>query len=34
MDMFKQWKREDYQKKLWNGIQQEEENEEDLNSRR
>jgi hypothetical protein len=31
MDMFREWKREDYQKKLWNGVHQEEENEEDLN---
>jgi hypothetical protein len=30
MDMFKEWKREGYQKKLWNGIHQE-ENKEDLN---
>jgi hypothetical protein len=32
MDMFKEWKREGYQKKLRNGVHQEEENEEDLNS--
>ena len=31
MDMFQEWKREDYQKKLWNGVHQEEENEVDLN---
>ena len=31
MDMFREWKRGDYQKKLWNGAHQEEENEEDLN---
>ena len=30
MDMFREWKRGDYQKKLWNGAHQEEENEEDL----
>jgi hypothetical protein len=30
--MFKEWKREVYQKKLRNGVHQEEENEEDLNS--
>ena len=29
--MFKEWKRGDYQKKLWNGAHQEEENEVDLN---
>ena len=28
--MFREWKRGDYQKKLWNGAHQEEENEEDL----
>jgi len=31
MDMFQEWKREDYQKKLWNGVHQEEENKVDLN---
>ena len=31
MDMFRVWKREDSQKKLWNGVHQEEENEVDLN---
>ena len=31
MDMFKEWKRGDYQKKVWNGFHWEEENEEDLN---
>jgi len=31
MDMFREWKREDYHKKLWNGVHQEEENEEYLN---
>ena len=31
MDMFKEWQREDYQKKLWNVAHQEEENEVDLN---
>ena len=31
MDVFQEWKREDYQKKLWNGVHQEEENEVDLN---
>ena len=30
MDMFREWKRGDYQKKLWNGAHQEEENEVDL----
>jgi hypothetical protein len=30
MDMFKEWKREGCQKKLWNGVHQEEENEIDL----
>ena len=30
MDMFREWKRGDYQKKLWNGAHQEEENKEDL----
>jgi len=30
MDMFREWKRVDYQKKLRNGAHQEEENEEDL----
>ena len=25
MDMLKEWKREDYQKKWWNGVHQEEE---------
>ena len=29
--MFKEWKREDCQKKWWNGVHQEEENEVDLN---
>ena len=28
--MFREWKRGDYQKKLWNGAHQVEENEEDL----
>jgi hypothetical protein len=32
MEMFKELKREGYQKKLWNGVHQEEENEEDLTS--
>ena len=31
MDMFKEWKRGDCQKKLWNGAHQEKENEVDLN---
>jgi hypothetical protein len=31
MDMFKDWKRENCQKNLWNGVHQEEENEVDLN---
>ena len=31
MDMFKEWKRGDYQKKLWTGALQEEEIEVDLN---
>jgi len=31
MDMSKEWKRGDWQKKLWNDIHQEEENEVDLN---
>ena len=31
MDMFREWKRGDYQKKLRNGAHQEEENEVDLN---
>ena len=31
MDMFNEWKRGDCQKKLWNGVHQEEENEVDLN---
>jgi hypothetical protein len=31
MDMFKEWKREEYQKKLLNDVHQEEENEVDLN---
>ena len=31
MDMFNEWKRGDYQKKLRNGVHQEEENEVDLN---
>ena len=31
MDMFKEWKRGDYQSKIWNGTHQEEENEVDLN---
>ena len=31
MDMFNEWKREDCQKKLWNGAHQEEENVVDLN---
>jgi hypothetical protein len=26
----KEWKRESYQKKFWNGVHQEEENKEDL----
>jgi len=30
MDMFREWKRGDCQKKLWNGAHQEEENEVDL----
>ena len=30
MDMFTEWKRGDYQKKLWSWAHQEEENEEDL----
>ena len=30
LDMFREWKRGDYQKKLWNGAHQEEENEVDL----
>ena len=30
MDMFREWKRGDCQKKLWNGAHQEEENKEDL----
>ena len=30
MDMFREWKRGDYQKELWSGAHQEEENEEDL----
>ena len=30
MVVFREWKRRDYQKKLWNGAHQEEENEEDL----
>ena len=30
MDMFREWKRGDYQKMLWNGAHQEEENEVDL----
>ena len=29
MDMFREWKRGDYQKKLRNGAHQEEENKED-----
>jgi hypothetical protein len=32
MDMFREWKREDSQNRLWNGIHQEEENEADLTS--
>ena len=31
MDMFKDWNRGDYQKKLWNGAHQGEENKVDLN---
>jgi hypothetical protein len=31
MAMFKEWKKEDCQKKLWNGLYWEEENEEDIN---
>ena len=31
VDMFKEWKRGDYQKKLCNGVHQEEENYIDLN---
>ena len=31
IDMFKELKKEDCQKKLWNGVHQEEENEVDLN---
>ena len=31
MDMFKEWNSEDCQKKLWNGVHQEKENEVDLN---
>jgi len=31
MDMFREWKRGDYQKNLWNDVNQEEENEVDLN---
>jgi hypothetical protein len=31
MYMFREWKREDCQKKWWNGVHQEEENEVDLN---
>jgi hypothetical protein len=31
MDMFREWKRKDCQKKLCNGVHQEEENEVDLN---
>jgi len=31
MGMSKEWKMGDYQKKLWNGVHQEEENEVDLN---
>jgi len=31
MDMSREWKRGDCQKKLWNGVHQEEENEVDLN---
>ena len=31
MDMFKEWNGGDYEKKLWNGAHQEEENEVDLN---
>ena len=30
VDMFKEWKRGDCQKKLWNGVHQEAENEADL----
>ena len=33
MDIFQEWKREVYQKKLWNGVHQEEENVVDLNVR-
>jgi hypothetical protein len=32
--MFKEWKKEDCQKNLWNGVNREEENEVDLNSPR
>jgi hypothetical protein len=31
IDMFREWKREDCQNKLWNGVHQEEENEVDQN---
>ena len=31
MDVSKEWKREDCQKKLWNGVHQEEEKEVDQN---
>ena len=31
MDMFREWKREDCQKKWWNDVHKEEENEVDLN---
>jgi len=31
MEMSKEWKRGDCQKKLWNGVHQEDENEVDLN---
>jgi len=31
MDMFREWKKGDYQKELWDGTYQEEENEVDLN---
>ena len=31
MDMFKEWKRGDCQKKLWSGVHKEKENEVDLN---
>ena len=31
MEMFKEWKKEDCQKKICNGVHKEEENEVDLN---